>query len=297
MDRFITEQKTMKHYLKLIRVKHYVKNLFIFLPVFFAGSFLNEESFFRVFLSFLAFCSIASSVYIINDYVDIEKDKFHPTKCFRPLASGEVSLSHAFILWIILLLIGGTISTWVSIKVFLVILCYKVLNILYSFIFKKIPIIDVSIVSLGFVLRLFVGGYASGVDLSEWIILMTFLFALFVAMAKRRDDLLMGEKGKLVRSVIDGYNLKFVDATIVMLGGVIIVCYIMYTLTPSVQARMGGKNLYFTTYFVILSVLRYMQLAFVENKTGSPTALAYSDRFLQLTLLCWVTVFGWLIYL
>ncbi|MCJ8347885.1 UbiA prenyltransferase family protein, partial [bacterium] len=202
-----------------------------------------------------------------------------------------------FILWVFLLLFSLLIAIDVSSKVFYVIVSYKLMNVLYSLYLKKIPIIDISIVSLGFVFRLFVGGYSTGVELSEWIILMTFLFALFVAIAKRRDDLLMGERGKKVREVINGYNIKFVDATMVMLGGVIIVCYIMYSLTPEVQVRMGGKSLYFTTYFVILAVMRYLQLAFVENRTGSPTALAYSDRFLQLTLIAWVTCFTWLIYI
>lgn len=287
----------MQKYVKLLRVKHYIKNLFVFLPLFFAGNIFDQGSLIQVLWSFIAFCLVASSVYIVNDYVDIENDRMHPMKCKRPFASGEVPLSHGFVLWIMLWLTSFLVAYGISENTFYVLVAYKLMNIWYSFHLKKIPIIDISIVSLGFVFRLFVGGYSTDVDLSEWIILMTFLFALFVAIAKRRDDVLMLEKGTQVREAIIGYNIKFVDLTMVMIGGVIIVCYIMYSLAPSVQARMGGRSLYFTTYFVILAVLRYMQLAFVENRTGSPTALAYSDRFLQLTLLAWIVTFIWLIYL
>ena len=287
----------MKKYLELIRVKHYVKNLFVFLPLFFAGKITNFDLFTQTFLTFLAFCLIASCVYIVNDYIDIEKDKLHPTKCNRPFALGEVNFQQGFVLWSLLLLASAALSYWVSTKVCFILTVYMIIDLFYSKWLKKIPIIDISIVSLGFVFRLFAGGYATGVALSEWIILMTFLFASFVAIAKRRDDVLMGDKGKKVRDAIDGYNLKFVDSSMVMLGGIIIVCYIMYSLTHSVQVKMGGKPLYFTTYFVILAVMRYLQLAFVENKTGSPTSLAYSDRFLQLTLLGWIVCFSVLIYL
>ncbi|MCO4781891.1 MAG: UbiA prenyltransferase family protein [Candidatus Cloacimonetes bacterium] len=287
----------MQKYVKLLRVKHYIKNLFVFLPLFFAGKLFDQTALLQAAWSFLSFCLIASSVYIVNDYVDMENDKIHPVKCKRPFASGDVPLSQGFILWLLLWLASFLLAYDISKNTFCVIVAYKLMNLCYSFYLKKLPIIDISIVSLGFVFRLFVGGYATGVELSEWIILMTFLFALFVAIAKRRDDVLMMEKGTQVREAISGYNLKFVDLTMVMIGGVIIVCYIMYSLTPSVQVRMGGRSLYFTTYFVILAVLRYMQLAFVENRTGSPTALAYSDRFLQLTLLAWIVTFIWLIYL
>ena len=134
------------------------------------------------------------------------------------------------------------------------------------------------------------------IELSMWIVLMTFLGALFMALAKRRDDVLLAADGKQVRKSIDGYNLEFINSAMMVMASVLIVSYISYTISPEVQSKFDSQNLYFTVFLVILGVLRYMQITFVEEKSGSPTKILLGDFFLQLTIAGWFITFVILIY-
>jgi 4-hydroxybenzoate polyprenyltransferase len=281
-----------KHIIKLLRPHQYVKNLFIFAPLFFSFN-LNTGGVMAIYsvVSFILFSIIASAIYILNDIKDIEEDKRHPTKRFRPLASEEVSLNSAKVLFISLAsfsLIGAFIF---NINLFFVLLIYFSLNIAYSFGLKHISIIDIFIISSGFVLRLFAGSIVTGITLSHWIIIMTFLLALFLAIAKRRDDVLLSNQGKNTRKNIDGYNLEFINASMVLMSGVIIVSYILYTVSNDIIDKFHTSNLYITTFFIILGILRYMQITFVEQKSGSPTKIVLKDRFLQFTIILWLISF------
>jgi len=155
-----------------------------------------------------------------------------------------------------------------------------------------------TIISIGFVLRLFVGSSVTGIYLSMWIVIMTFLLALFMALAKRRDDILIYMKtGAKMRKVIDGYNLKFVDGAMMIMASVVIVSYILYTTSKEVIDRVdSGEFLYLTTLFVILGVMRYMQITFVFEKSASPSEIILKDRFIQSTLLFWILSFVWILY-
>lgn len=177
--------------LKLIRLKQWVKNVFILAPVFFGGRLLNIHILKEALLAIIAFSFVASAVYIINDWCDIEKDKKHPVKSLRPLVSGKISKTTALIALVVLLLIGTSVMYSLSFSAFIVVLVYFLINLLYSFILKHIAIIDISIIALGFVLRIVIGGIIFNIPLSNWIIIMTFLLAIFLAIAKRRDDLLL----------------------------------------------------------------------------------------------------------
>jgi 4-hydroxybenzoate polyprenyltransferase len=180
----------------------------------------------------------------------------------------------------------------------LLLLGYFALNVAYSIRLKHIPIVDISIISSGFVLRLFVGSTAVDVMLSQWIVIMTFLLALFLAISKRRDDVLIFEAtGQKMRVAVDGYNLKFLDASISMLGAIIVVAYLMYVTSPEVAQRLGSDSLYLTSLFVVIGVLRYLHRTLVQQDTGSPTKVALSDRFMQATIILWVASFAWIIYL
>jgi 4-hydroxybenzoate polyprenyltransferase len=166
------------------------------------------------------------------------------------------------------------------------------MNLLYSFGLKHIPILDINIIAIGFVLRLLMGSAAGGdaLPLSMWIVLITFLLALFLALAKRRDDVLLAEEGKKVRKSIDGYNLEFINGAMMIMASVTIVFYISYTITEGVT-RFQTDKLYFTVFFVILGIMRYMQITFVEKKSGSPTKILLRDIFLQITILGWLVSF------
>lgn len=282
---------------ELLRPKDWAKNLFIFIPVFFAGQITNLSKIYTLLAAFVAFSLTSSAVYILNDYRDIEGDRQHPVKQKRPLASGEVSKASAIVLMFFLLAIELAISYTLDFSFFVILLVYLVLNVGYSMGLKSVSILDIIIVSFGFVLRVFSGGIVADVPLSKWMIIMIFLLSLLLAFAKRRDDMIIfNHSGKILRKSISQYNLDFINTSIAMLSGVIIVSYLMYTISTEVVVRLGSDYLYSTSVFVIAGLLRYLQITFVENKSGSPTEILYTDTFIQIVLVGWVVSFYLIIY-
>lgn len=295
-------------YIKLLRPKDWAKNLFLFIPLFFAGQLFDWKVYPDLFLGFLAFCFIASSIYIINDYRDIEDDRRHPVKSKRPLASGAVSKNAAIVICIVLLLAGFGISFFLGYKFLLVIGIYFLLNLGYSFGLKNIPILDIVIVAAGFVLRVKGGAVIAELPVSEWLNIMIFLLALFMAIGKRRDDVLLKlSSGTDMRKAIKGYNLEFLNVILALVCAVIIVAYFMYTMSPEVKERianMGDKTgignayrLYYTCLFVLAGIMRYLQIIFVQAASGSPTKILYKDRFIQATIILWIASFYLIIYM
>lgn len=283
--------------LRLIRPHQYIKNLFIFLPLFFVGKIIDLHLFTSTFIAFVSFSISASSIYILNDYLDIEEDRQHPKKKNRPLAAGLISKNEAFILIAILSISGIFIMSTQSLQSLIVLLIYIFLNIGYCFFLKHIAIVDITIISLGFVIRLFIGSFIAGIPLSKWIVIMTFLLALFLALAKRRDDVVhFISTGKKMRRSIDGYNLQFIDGAMMIMASVVIVSYILYTTSPDVDNRLQSEHLYLTSLFVIIGVLRYSQICFVENDGGAPTKIILRDIFMIITILLWILSFVYLIY-
>ena len=280
----------MSAIIKLLRPHQYVKNIFVFAPVLFAFAF-STSNFINSTITFILFSILASSIYILNDMMDIDEDKAHPTKRFRPLASGEISMSKAKYLFISLSTFSLFSAFVFNIQLFIVLVLYFILNILYSLKLKHISIVDIFIISTGFVLRLFAGSVSTGIELSMWIIIITFLLAIFLSLAKRRDDVLLSLEGKSTRKNIDGYNLEFVNATMVLMSGVVIVSYILYTVSEQVIHRLGTQYLYLTSFFVIIGIFRYMQITFVENNSGSPSKIVVKDMFMKITILLWIVSF------
>jgi len=276
-----------------MRPHQYIKNLFIFLPLFFALKITDTDLLFNAVIAFIAFSLTASAIYTLNDYHDIEEDKQHPKKKFRPLASGVISKSQAIIIMSVLFVAGFALMSVLSLKAAGILLAYVVMNIAYSYYLKHVAILDVVIIAIGFALRLFIGSAVTGIPLSMWIVLMTFLLALFMALAKRRDDMLIYlDTGKKMRKVIDGYNLQFLDTAMSIMASVVIVAYVIYTSSTEVIARVNSEYLYLTGIFVILGVMRYLQVALVLKDSGSPTKIVLKDRFMQLTLIGWVLTFA-----
>jgi len=283
--------------IRLMRPSHSVKNLFIFTPLFFAGHITDTALLIKAMLAFIAFSLCASAVYIFNDVMDADADRKHQKKKKRPIASGMIKPTIAMMIMAGVIVVGLLLMALTSTKALAVILAYIAMNIAYSFRLKHIAIVDVVIIASGFVMRIFVGSFATQTSLSIWIVLMTFLLALFMALGKRRDDVLLFEQtGQKMRQVIEGYSLKFIDAAMMMMASVVIVTYILYTTSAEVLARLHNNYLYITTLFVIVGVLRYMQIVFVQEKGGSPTQIALGDRFIQTTLLLWIVVFAWILY-
>jgi len=283
--------------LKLIRPHQYIKNFFIFAPLFFAAKLVDSHLLLSTVIAFVAFSLAASAVYVFNDYIDIEDDRRHPKKKDRPLASGAISKSQAIIIMSVLSLSGLGLMFSISTEATAIALAYIVMNIAYSLHLKHIAILDVTIIAIGFVLRLFIGSVATGISLTSWIVVMSFLLALFLALAKRRDDVLIYlDTGKKMRKVIDGYNLQLVDTAMAIMASITIVAYITYTISSEVVTRVNSEYLYLTSLFVILGIMRYLQIAFVMQESGSPTKIVLKDRFIQLTMLGWVSMFTWILY-
>lgn len=276
-----------------MRVHQWVKNIFIFMPLFFSFKFTDVSLLIANIWSFIGFSFIASTIYIVNDWCDYKADMLHPEKKHRPIASGAVSRKEALILLIILFFISFTIYVGVlkNMEALYLIIGYFVLNLLYSFKLKHIPVVDISIVAVGFVIRVFVGGIVIDTPISQWLIVMTFLLALLLALGKRRDDVIIYEKtGNKTRKNIDGYNLIFANAGIIIITAVILVAYIMYTMSEEVIAR-NGNNLYLTSLFVIIGLLRYLQIIFVDENSGSPTKIFFKDHFLHVIIILWSASF------
>jgi decaprenyl-phosphate phosphoribosyltransferase len=280
-----------------MRLHQYIKNLFIFLPLFFAMKITDIGLLYNALIAFLAFSLTASAIYILNDYYDLEEDRHHPQKKDRPLASGDISKSQAIIIMSSLLVSGFILMSLISLKAVGIMATYVAMNIIYSSSLKHISIVDVNIIAIGFVLRLFIGSAVTNIQLSKWIIIMTFLLALFMALAKRRDDVLIFlDTGKKIRKSIDGYNLQLLDMAMGIMASVVIVAYILYTTSLDVGVRFNSEYLYLTTFFVILGIMRYLKITLVQKNSGSPTKIATSDRFMQLTLLGWIITFAWILY-
>lgn len=288
--------------LKLIRPHQWLKNVFVMIPMFFGGSLLDPSDIRASVVTFFAFSFIASSVYCFNDIIDVEADRRHPVKCKRPIASGAISVRSAWALMALMFLLSvGTVcllDTYTHvINVGLVILIYYILNILYCSKLKQYAIVDVCIIAFGFVLRVLAGGFATDIALSKWLVLMTFLLTLFLSFAKRRDDVLrMNETGEPPRKNTIRYNLTFINQAITITASVTLVCYIMYTVSPEVVNRFHSDLLYLTSVFVLLGLLRYIQITVVDKRSGDPTKMVLRDRFTQCVVLLWALTFLVLIY-
>ena len=288
----------MKNILTIIRPQQYIKNIFVLLPLFFSGQIINIELIPNALMAFVAFSLSASAVYILNDYKDIKEDRKHPKKKYRPLASGLISKNVALSLMTVLLIMGFSLMAIISFNALVILSLYIILNIAYSCNLKRIALLDVTIIASGFVLRLFVGSFAYEISLKIWIVVMTFLLALFMALAKRRDDILIFQKsGNKMRKAVTGYNLQLIDGAMIIMASIIIVAYINFTTSPENLAKFQNENLYLTALFVIFGVMRYLQMTFVEKNSGSPTEIILKDKIMQINLVLWILSFIWLIYM
>lgn len=283
--------------LHLMRIHQYIKNLFIFLPAFFGFKLMDMSSMEKSLLAFIIFCFFVSAIYIFNDIIDASKDKLHPKKKFRPIASGRIGIRFASFIAVVLLICGSVGLSFLP-SIIIPVCIYLILNLFYSLWLKHIAILDVFIISCGFVLRLFIGSLGIDIYLSEWIIIMTFLLALFLALAKRRDDVILYEEsGQKVRASIDGYNKQFLDIAMSVSASIVMIAYILWSISPDVIMKFNSKYLYLTSVFVLAGILRYMQIAFVKENSGSPTKIILKDYFLQLVILAWLLSFLALIYI
>jgi decaprenyl-phosphate phosphoribosyltransferase len=280
----------------LLRPHQWIKNAFVAAPLFFTPAALNWPNLVNVVLGVGCFSAMASTIYILNDWRDRESDRKHPQKKLRPLAAGTVGGVTAAMVG--LALAAGSVAVskiWLPHGFTIVLAIYVVQNLAYNLWLKQVAILDVLCIAIGFVLRIYAGGQLIGITPTVWIVACTLLLALFLAFAKRRDDLVLGVDDEH-RLSLSGYNLPFIDASLAIVLAALVVSYLLYTTQPENMARLHSDKLFLTAPFVIAGVLRYLQVTFVEHRSGSPTRLALTDPFLMVTILGWLATFAWLIY-
>jgi len=276
------------YWIKLLRIDQWIKNFFIFAPALFGFKF---DSFPILMAGFLCFSLVASSLYILNDYFDIENDKQHPDKKNRPFVTKAIQPHLGLMVMGGIFLSAICFSLFISLSFTAILACYFFMNILYTLYLKHIALLDIIVISFGFLLRIYAGSLIGNVTLSHWIILVTFLLALLLAMGKRREELILLNQGKKVRKNIENYTLEFINIGMTIMASVTIVGYIMYTLSPEVTVRLQSPHLYLTSIFVIIGILRYLQLTFVFNQSGNPSQLILKDLFLKISILCFLISF------
>ncbi|WP_446899530.1 decaprenyl-phosphate phosphoribosyltransferase [Clostridium sp. LBM24168] len=284
----------MKSLLEMMRPKQWIKNFFVFATIMFSGNFLNSNMLIINIETFLLFCITSSIIYILNDIVDIEKDKFHPDKKKRPLPSGRVSKKSAVILdvslFILVILLGYSI---LNIKILGIMMLYIFTNILYCFKLKNVVIIDVMIITFGFVLRVESGSIATGVAVSPWLFLCTVLLSLFLALNKRKSELITLKNGSgKHRKILEEYSINSIDKMLTIVNPSVLMAYCLYTFS-STQSR----TMIFTIPFVLYGIFRYEYLMDKKNIGGKPEDVFAKDKPFLVNMVLWILSVIAIIYL
>jgi len=273
--------------LKTMRLRQWTKNGFVFFALVFDKQLFLRDPFLRTLEGFFLFCLISSAVYLINDVMDVEGDRKHPEKKHRPIASGKLPVGVAWMSAVLLVVIAIPLGYWLSPFFAVILALYLGANLLYSRWLKHIPILDVLIVSSGFVLRV-----AAGVSLitverfSPWLYMITILFSLYLGFGKRRAEMnLLAQDAASHRKVLDGYTLPLLDQYITIVSGMTIVAYSLYTF--SAPNLPENHSMMLTIPFVVYGIFRYLQLIQTGHAAGAPDEVALKDRPLQITVLLW----------
>ena len=284
----MNKHKRVNAIIKMMRPKHWVKNIFVFAPMFFSATISIDTLAITVFV-FIAFSLIASSVYIFNDIFDRENDRQHPVKRFRPLPSGELEVPLAAVVSALLFSASFSFSFTINKNIAYLIMLYAIINILYSIWLKHIVIIDVFCVASGFVLRILAGAIAANVRASPWILICTLLLALFMALGKRRHELILLEgESTNHRIVLGEYTPYLVDQLIAVITPLTVISYVLYTLDHKTIERFGSDYLFVTAGFVMLGVFRYLYIIHKRDLAGSPVELIFRDRPFLVIIFVWM---------
>lgn len=279
-----------KAYLKALRPEQWSKNLIVFAALIFAREFTNTALVTKAVIAFALFCLASSAIYLINDLTDIERDKLHPEKAKRPIASGAVKKSHAVVMAVVFALIAIPGSLYfLNLYFFIAIFSYLVLMVLYSMVLKRMVIIDVMTIAAGFVIRAVGGALAIMVTISPWLIVCTTLLALFLGFGKRRHELvLLDADAPQHRGILEHYSVGLLDQLISIVTAATIIAYAIYTMFGDVSEKLGVRHLELTIPFVIYGIFRYLYLIHKREGGGSPTKVLYTDLPIIVTVLLWI---------
>lgn len=287
-----------KNLILTLRPKQWVKNLIIFAGIIFAKKFFELNYLLKTIAAFGIFCLLSGIIYIINDIVDRKADQKHPEKSKRPIAAGKLKINTAIICAIILFLIALISAYFLNFSFFLVALFYFLLMIAYSFFFKKIVILDVIVVATGFALRTFAGTVVIAVEISVWLFLCSILLALFLAISKRRHELVYLDDGGLShRTVLGQYSKQLLDQIIAIVTASNIIAYSIYTIAPETITKFHSKNLVLTIPFVLYGIFRYLYLIYQKQMGGSPERVLLEDKPLIVSVFAWLMSILLIIYI
>ena len=276
----------IRDYVRLIRIKHWVKDVFVFAPLIFSLNFYKPIYIGRTLIMVAAFCLAASSVYVFNDVADRERDRLHPKKKDRPIASGAVPVRSALILSAVLFLASVAVCTILGLPSVLIVLTYIAMNVAYSLLLKKQTFIDVMVIATGFLLRVVAGAIAINVELSSWMLLTTFFLSLFLGFGKRRKEVTEGSNRH--RAVFQDYTVELLNSLIIISASLTIITYSLYVVTSKAMIDLGRDRFIATIPFVVFGVFRYMFLIYRHNNGGDPAEVLLKDKVLLIDIALWV---------
>ncbi len=281
-------------YLRLIRISHWIKNFFVFAPLIFSQHLLDLNYFIDVLLAFFTFSLASSLIYVFNDIIDADSDRMHPSKKSRPIASGEIKVSSAWTVVVIIFIAIIPLLFLFPISFLLTILFYIILNIFYTTVLKHIVIIDLLCIAAGFMLRVLGGAFVIDVYVSKWLILTTLFISLFLAIMKRRSEL--AHKDESSRRVLNEYSQGFLDQISSTSAAGVIICYALYSVSDRTIAEFGTEKLVFTTIFVVFGVFRYMYLVYRKAIGENATEVMLTDVPMILNIMLYIASVVGIIY-
>lgn len=283
-------------YFRLIRVSNWIKNLFLFVPWLFAKQMFEQESTNRIIIAFFSFCFISSFVYVLNDLFDIENDRNHPVKKKRPIAAGEISIAASYIIMALLLCLSFGFAFLLNVKFMMVLSAYALLNFFYSVKLKDIVLLDIFSIAGGFVLRIAAGAAAIDVVISKWLLLTTLFISLFLAVMKRRSELVQSHGQNYSRKVLSDYNLQIIDQISMVASSGVIICYALYTVAEQTIAKFRTERLIYTTIFVVFGVFRYIYIVHKKQDTENVAEVILHDIPMLINLLLYIITITLIIY-
>lgn len=279
----------IKEIIKSLRPHQWTKNFFVFAPLIFSENVFNFPLTFKSIVAFALFCVLSGAIYIWNDLRDIDEDKLHPVKSQRPLASGRLEKTPAVVAFVFLCVLGLGLSFVLNLNFFFLALGYVLLQLAYSGWLKHVVILDVLLVAAGFLIRVIAGGVAIGVEISAWLLICTFLLALFIALSKRRYELIFLEKeASNHRPILKEYSPYLLDQMISVVTASTVIAYCLYTISEETIAKFGSSNLIFTVPFVLYGIFRYLYLIHQKCEGGSPESLLIKDKPFFIAILLWI---------
>jgi 4-hydroxybenzoate polyprenyltransferase len=280
----------LKTYFKLFRVPQWIKNLFVFVPLLFSQNLFEWRTLLTSIEAFIIFCLSSSIIYVINDIVDIKADAAHPVKKLRPLPSGKISKKSALTSVIILIAITIFLVSFFNLRFILCIALFFLLNVLYTFYFKHIVLLDIFSIAAGFMLRIIGGALVISIEISNWLLLTTMFISLFLGVMKRYSELTirLEDKTGITRKVLADYSLEFTRQLSTIAAAGVIICYALYSVSQRTVRVFGTENLIYTTPFVVFGIFRYMYLVFMNNEGENTTQMMLTDLPMILTVLLYI---------